>query len=77
MVDFIEDDNTEVEEQSYILDHKNKFKKEPVIIGIFWNNREALIKGIESAIKTGKPYNEYNLLSAEEREAYEAGDLLF
>lgn len=54
-----------------------KFNKEPYIIGMFWNNQEQLILNIEKAIKDNKPYNEYELLSDEEKKAFDSGKLLF
>ena len=54
-----------------------KFNKEPYIIGMFWNNQQQLIQNIENAIKTNKPYNEYDLLSDEEKKAFDKGELLF
>ena len=54
-----------------------KFNKEPYIIGMFWNNQEQLIQNIINAIETNKPYNEYDLLSDEEKKAFDKGELLF
>ena len=54
-----------------------KFNKEPYIIGMFWNNQEQLIQNIINAIDTNKPYNEYDLLSDEEKKAFDKGELLF
>ena len=54
-----------------------KFNKEPYIIGMFWNNQEQLALNIINAIETNKPYNEYDLLSDEEKKAFDKGELLF
>lgn len=54
-----------------------KFNKEPYVIGMFWNNQQQLIQNIINAIKTNKPYNEYDLLSDEEKKAFDKGELLF
>lgn len=54
-----------------------KFDKEPYIIGMFWNNQEQLILNIEKAIEDNKPYNEYELLSDEEKKAFDNGELVF
>lgn len=54
-----------------------KFNEKPYIIGMFWNNQEQLIENIKKAIETNKPYNEYNLLSDEEKKAFDKGELLF
>ena len=53
------------------------FGEEPNIIGMFWNNQEKLVENIKKAIKDNKPYNEYNLLSDEEKKAFDKGELLF
>lgn len=63
--------------ESLINKHINKFKKEPIIIGMFWNNQEQLILNMEKAIKDNKPYNEYELLSDEEKKAFDSGELVF
>ena len=54
-----------------------KFNKEPNIIGMFWNNPEQLINNIIKSIETNKPYNEYELLSDEEKKAFDSGNLVF
>jgi hypothetical protein len=53
------------------------FNEEPIIIGMFWNNLERLEQNIENAIKTGKKYNELDLLTDEERKSFLKGDILF
>ena len=63
--------------ESLIKDYKDLFNEEPYIIGMFWNNQEQLIQNIINAIKTNKPYNEYDLLSDEEKKAFDKGELLF
>lgn len=63
--------------ESLINKYIKAFNKEPYIIGMFWNNQEQLILNIEKAIKDNKPYNEYELLSDEEKKAFDNGDLLF
>lgn len=57
--------------------HFEKFNKEPYVIGMFWNNQEQLILNIEKAIKENKPYNEYELLSNDEKKAFDNEELLF
>ena len=60
-----------------IQQHKEKFNKEPNIIGMFWNNHEQLIDNIIKAIETNRSYDEYELLSKEEQKAFDDGNLLF
>ena len=63
--------------ESLIKQHKEKFGIEPNIIGMFWNNPQAIIDNIIKAIETNKPYDEYELLSKEEQKAFDNGELLF
>ena len=78
MSNFIEDvSNKEVFYKKELDKHNQKFNKEPYIIGMFWNNQEQLIENIINAIKTNKPYNEYDLLSDEEKKEFDKGELLF
>ena len=58
-------------------EHKEKFGVEPLIIGMYWNNTEQLVINLLEAIEDNKPYNEYNLLTKEERIAFNSGKLLF
>ena len=52
------------------------FKEEPNIIGLFWDNN-TLIENLQNAIKTNTPYDEYELLTDEEKIAFDKGLLLF
>lgn len=63
--------------ESLIKEHKEKFGVEPNIIGLNWDNPDAVVDGIADAIEEGKPYDEYKLLSKEEREAFDNGELVF
>ena len=58
-------------------EHKKKFNKEPYIIGMFWSEPEIVINNIIKAIEENKPYNEYELLTEEEQQQYDKGELLF
>ena len=58
-------------------EHKDKFGVEPIIIGMFWNNKELLYDKIELAIESNIPYNEEKLLSKEELVAFKSGGLVF
>lgn len=60
-----------------ILTYKKVFNKEPNIIGMFWFDNEILINNIINAIETNTPYDEYELLSDEEKKAFDSGNLLF
>lgn len=57
--------------------HMEAFGVEPYVIGMFWYNIEAVANGINEALENGVPYNEYLMLSIEERKAFDKGMLLF
>ena len=62
----------------YVINkHITELKKKPIIIGMFWNNEEQLIKNIDNSIQTKVPYNEYELLTDEEKKAFDNGRLVF
>ena len=60
-----------------IKEHEEKFNEEPIIIGMFWQNPKKVFDNIKKAIEINKPYNEYNLLSDEDKKAFDKGELLF
>lgn len=53
------------------------FGEKPNIIGMFWYDQNQIIENIENAIKSGKKYNELDLLTEKEKESYLKGDLVF
>lgn len=60
-----------------ISKHKSKFNKEPNILGMFWNDPQQLEDNLVKAIETNTPYDEYELLTDEEKIAFDKGLLLF
>lgn len=60
-----------------IKQHKEKFNKEPNIIGMFWSDPKQLEDNLKKAIETNTPYDEYELLTDEEKQAFDKGMLLF
>lgn len=60
-----------------ISKHKSKFNKEPNILGMFWNDPKQLEDNLTKAIETNTPYDEYELLTDEEKIAFDKGLLLF
>ena len=58
-------------------EHIKKFGVEPYVIGMYWSNPEEITRLIKKAIKTNKPYNEYELLTKEEQKDFDKGNLLF
>lgn len=65
------------ETEKLIARHVEKFGKEPNIIGRFWRNRERLNQNLRDAIESGKPYDEYEMMNDEMKQAYDDGDLDF
>ena len=63
--------------EKLIKKHKEKFGVEPYMIGMFWSQPEIEYQNIKKAIEDNKPYNEYELLTKEEQEAFDKGELLF
>jgi hypothetical protein len=63
--------------EDLIKEHLDKFGVEPKVIGMFWSEPDLLIDGIANAIDKGEPYDEYMMLSAEDRKAYDQGKLFF
>jgi hypothetical protein len=57
--------------------YKEHFNKEPLIIGLFWEEPRKVYNNLLKAIETNKPYNEYDLLTDEEKKAFDDGELLF
>lgn len=57
--------------------HREFFGVEAYVIGMFWSDNETLFNGIADAIEDEKPYNEYLMLSKDERKAFDNGSLLF
>jgi hypothetical protein len=74
LTDFFE---TENQKPQFIIDYIDKFGEEPNVIGMFWNQPNILEDNILNAIKTGKKYNELDLLTDEELKLYNKGELLF
>lgn len=54
-----------------------KFGTEPNIIGMFWSDKDKIYDNLKNAIKTNTPYDEYELLTDEEKIAFDKGLLLF
>lgn len=63
--------------ESLEQEHIKVFGVEPYVIGMFWNSPESITQGIIDAIESDKPYNEYLMLSVEDRKAFDDGDLVF
>jgi hypothetical protein len=74
LTDFFETKN---QQPQFIIDYIIKFGEEPNVIGFFWNQPTILQQNIENAIKTGKKYNELDLLTDEQRKSFLKGDILF
>lgn len=60
-----------------IKEHKVQFGKAPNIIGMFWHDQEKLIDKIWDAIDNDEPYDEYEMLTTEQKLDFDAGNLVF
>jgi len=58
-------------------EHLDKFGVEVKLLGLYRYDKNKLYDNIVKAIEENKPYNEYNLLTKEERIAFNSGKLLF
>lgn len=59
-----------------IAEHQKKFGVEPNMIGLF-RDPKAVMEGIEDAIAKNTPYDEYILLTEEQKKAWDEGSLVF
>ena len=57
--------------------HKEKYGVEPNVIGLLWNDLDRQIELLIKAVEGDKPYDEYQMLSKEEQEAFDKHDLVF
>lgn len=60
-----------------IAEHLEVFGVPPYIIGLYWSDQVALLDGIYEAIENSQPYDERLLLTPEDLEAYNKGELRF
>jgi len=78
MIDYIEDTSGKTTERTNAdIAHFNKFGEYPFVIGIFWSDAEQLKINIIEAIEINKPYNEYEMLSEEQKDDFDNGTLYF
>jgi hypothetical protein len=57
--------------------HKEKYGVEPNVIGLLWNNIDRQIELLIKAVEGDEPYDEYQMLSKEQKEAFDKHDLFF
>jgi hypothetical protein len=57
--------------------HKEKYGVEPNVIGLLWNNIDRQIELLIKAVEGDEPYDEYQMLSKEQQEAFDKHDLFF
>lgn len=73
-----EDKNMNIENRiNLIKEYIKHFNKKPNIIGMFWNDPKQLEDNLTKAIETNTPCDEYELLTDEEKIAFDKGLLLF
>lgn len=63
--------------ENLIKRYIEKFNKEPYMIGLYWDDKNRLLENISKSIEDNKPYNEYNLLSDEDKKSYDDNVLVF
>lgn len=63
--------------EELMIEYKEKFKSEPLIIGMFFDNPRELYKNLLMSIRDNKPYNEEDLLSDEKLKSLKEGTLVF
>jgi hypothetical protein len=57
--------------------HIERFGVEPNVIGLLWSDIDKQIDLLIEAIKTGEPYDEYQMLSKSEQQAFDNNDIVF
>jgi len=57
--------------------HKEKYGVEPNVIGLLWNDLDRQIELLIKAVEGDEPYDEYQMLSKEEQEAFDRGEIVF
>lgn len=57
--------------------HKEKYGVDPNVIGLLWNDLDRQIELLIKAVEGDEPYDEYQMLSKEEQEAFDKHDLVF
>jgi len=57
--------------------HKDKYGVEPNVIGYLWSDMDKQFDLLVKAVKGDEPYDEYKMLSDEDKEAFDKGDLFF
>ena len=62
---------------SLIKRYIEQFGEEPKIIGLFWNDQEQVTNNIIDSMDNNKPYNERDLLSENDLELFDKGELFF
>lgn len=60
-----------------ILQHEDKLGVKPIIIGIFWNNQDELIKMLKKSIANKEKYDEFELLTPAQKREFLMGELFF
>jgi hypothetical protein len=57
--------------------HKEKYGVEPNVIGLLWNDLDRQIELLIKAVEGDEPYDEYQMLSKEQQEAFDKGEIVF
>jgi hypothetical protein len=57
--------------------HKEKYGVEPNVIGLLWRDIDKQIDLLIEAVEGNKPYDEYEMLTKEQKKAYDKNELTF
>ena len=57
--------------------HIEKYGVEPNVIGLLWNDLDRQIELLIKAVEGDEPYDEYQMLSKEEQDAFDKSELFF
>ena len=57
--------------------HKEKYGVDPNVIGLLWNDLDRQIELLIKAVEGDEPYDEYQMLSKEEQDAFDRGEIVF
>jgi len=57
--------------------HKDKYGVKPNVIGYLWDDTDEQFNLLVKAVEGDKPYDEYEMMSKEEQEAFDRRDVVF
>lgn len=57
--------------------HKDKYGVEPNVIGLLWDDTDEQFDLLVKAVEGDKPYDEYEMLTKDEQQAFDKGEITF